>query len=71
VTLAVELKYATADGKPVTLWKGSKQIVAVDLPAITSANEKHYKKTAASNTAVLFEQLVSAVLRARAHVKSK
>ena len=66
VTLTVELKYTTADGKHITLWKGSKQIVAVDLSAITSANEEHYKETAANNTAVLFEQLVSDVVGARA-----
>ncbi len=71
VTLFVELKYTIADGKQITLWKGSKQIVAVDLSAINLANEEHYKEIAANNTAVLLEQLVSDVVSVRALVGSK
>ena len=65
VTLQVELKYALPDGKYVTLWKGSKVLVAVDLSVITALNEQQYK-IAAKNTAELFTQFVNDILRIRA-----
>ena len=70
-TLLMELNYTTAEGKYRTLWKGSKQIVAVDLSTVTPENESRYKKIAAKKTNELFNELVDAVLRARAQVKAK
>ncbi len=71
VVLLLEVKYTTPDGKHITLWKGSKQIVSVDLSTLNTTNDKPYKQIAAKNTAELFKQLVDAVLRARAKAKAK
>jgi protein involved in polysaccharide export with SLBB domain/beta-lactamase regulating signal transducer with metallopeptidase domain len=71
VTLLMELKYTTPEGKHLTLWKGSKRIVAVDLSAIPDPNADRYKRIAAKNTADLFQEFVDAVLSARTHAKSK
>jgi serine/threonine-protein kinase len=71
VMLLLELTYTTPDGKHMTLWKGSKQILAVDLSVVTTLNEKPYQKTAAKNTATLFKQFVSDVLAARSRAGAK
>ena len=71
VKLLLELMYTLPDGKRVTLWKGSKQLVAVDLSTLTTENEGQYKKIAAKKTNELFKELVDAVLQARVKAKAK
>jgi hypothetical protein len=71
VRLLLELDYTLPDGRRVTLWKGSKQILSVDLSAINRNNEKQYQALAAKKTDELFKELVDTVLQARARAKAK